>query len=171
MKNINIEETWCKLTLHIISLKVSTYKGFSVSIEYITSYLYEENNFTDDIQFSIFIMKKGLNLYEDIKNVNFSPKIDEILIETKDIGFKDSNNAFERRIKAGGEVWVIHQNDIDPFPSSPHAHNYDSNLKLDLSNGLLYKKKEQVASIPKKKLEIIRKKCEELGITLPALNI
>src|SRR4051812_10834537 len=44
----------------------------------------------------------------------------------------------EVTIKRDGCVWRIHRNDPDPFPSQPHAHNLESGLKLDLSNGELY---------------------------------
>jgi len=40
----------------------------------------------------------------------------------------------EVRLKAVGEIWDIHLNDADPFPSNPHAHNVQTGVKLDLSN-------------------------------------
>jgi hypothetical protein len=39
----------------------------------------------------------------------------------------------EVTIKRDGCIWRIHKNDPDPFPSNPHAHNIESDLKLDLS--------------------------------------
>jgi hypothetical protein len=44
----------------------------------------------------------------------------------------------EVTIKRDGCIWRIHRNDADPFPSNPHAHNVESGLKLDLSTGALY---------------------------------
>jgi hypothetical protein len=44
----------------------------------------------------------------------------------------------EAEIKLKGEIWVIHKNDADPFPSNPHAHNYQQRLKMHLGNGDLY---------------------------------
>ena len=41
-------------------------------------------------------------------------------------------------IKRNGEIWRIHRNDADPHPSNPHAHNVESGLKLDLTDGSLY---------------------------------
>ncbi len=60
------------------------------------------------------------------------------------------------RVKEDGEVWIIHKTDEDPFPSHPHAHNYESQTKLDLSNGELYRKTLRYGQIPKKKLKKIR---------------
>src|SRR5258708_37167361 len=36
----------------------------------------------------------------------------------------------EVKVKVRGEGWCIHKKDLDPFPSSPHAHNYDSGHKM-----------------------------------------
>ncbi len=44
----------------------------------------------------------------------------------------------EVRVRRNGCVWAIHKSDADPFPSNPHAHNMESGLKLDLSNGRLW---------------------------------
>ena len=41
----------------------------------------------------------------------------------------------EITVRMNGEVWRIHQNDADPFPSNPHAHNVESGAKMDLSTG------------------------------------
>lgn len=45
------------------------------------------------------------------------------------------------KVKAAGAVWYIHRYDADPFPSNPHAHNAEQNVKLDLSNGKCYGRK------------------------------
>jgi hypothetical protein len=49
----------------------------------------------------------------------------------------------EAEIKLQGEIWVIHKNDADPFPSNPHAHNYQQRLKMHLGNGDLYMYKQK----------------------------
>jgi hypothetical protein len=36
----------------------------------------------------------------------------------------------EEQIKFKGEKWVVHKNDVDPYPSDPHAHNYEVGLKV-----------------------------------------
>ena len=60
------------------------------------------------------------------------------------------------QIKSRGIIWVIHKYDADPFPSNSHAHQIDNNIKLDLSNGKCYRKREYLFSIGKKELKAIR---------------
>lgn len=76
----------------------------------------------------------------------------------------------EQIVKSKGEIWEIHKNDEDPFPSNPHAHNRENGYKLDLSNGELFKKRKYVKSIQKKKLMLIRDKVNE-ELLLPRLCI
>ena len=73
----------------------------------------------------------------------------------------------EKTIKSKGEVWRIHKNDSDPFPSNPHAINLESGLKLNLSTGDLYLKTTPVGQISKKDLIRIREKAQ--GIQLPPI--
>ena len=75
----------------------------------------------------------------------------------------------EITVRSKGEVWRIHKNDPDPFPSNPHAENYDAGLKLDLSNGRLYRRRGFAGQISKKNLQRIRDKAG--SITLPQLSI
>lgn len=49
----------------------------------------------------------------------------------------------EAEVKLQGEIWIVHKNDADPFPSNPHAHNYRNRLKMHLGNGDLYKGKKR----------------------------
>lgn len=73
------------------------------------------------------------------------------------------------RIKNKG-IWIIHKYDPDPFPSNPHAHLIDSNIKLDLSTGDCYKKSKKVYSLKKKDLMKIRKEAEK-NFNLPELKL
>jgi hypothetical protein len=71
-----------------------------------------------------------------------------------------------------GEIWDIHLNDADPFPSNPHAHNVQTRVKLDLSNGDLYRKKRKLEErVRKKDLETLRSLATEKGVVLPALAV
>lgn len=75
-------------------------------------------------------------------------------------------------IKSKGLVWIIHKYDKDPFPSNPHAHQLDNNIKLDLSNGKCYKIKKCVYTISKKDLIDIREKAKKIfDGELPTLAI
>ena len=57
----------------------------------------------------------------------------------------------EVQVKRDGQIWRIYKNDGDPFPSNPHAHNVESGLKLDLSNGkLFYRRKDTGKKLLKK---------------------
>jgi len=65
---------------------------------------------------------------------------------------------YKVKIKSKGLIWVINKYDPDSFPSNPHAHQLDNNIKLDLSNGKCYKKREYIYTIKKKALLSIRDK-------------
>jgi hypothetical protein len=74
----------------------------------------------------------------------------------------------ERTVKSAGEVWRVHKNDADPFPSNPHAHNLESGLKLHLGTGELFLKRQPAGKIGRRGLLAIRAKLE--GVTLPKLT-
>lgn len=74
----------------------------------------------------------------------------------------------EQTIKVKGEIWVIHKSDADPFPSTPHAHNYASGVSLHLGTGEFFKKRESRGYLDCKKLNIIRDKVKQHA--LPALG-
>jgi len=82
----------------------------------------------------------------------------------------DVERAFlEERVKFKGERWVIHKNDADPFPSSPHAHNYESMLKLHLGNGDLYNRTTKVGAMKKKDFKALR--CSFKKVKMPVLEV
>ena len=89
---------------------------------------------------------------------------DESLIPTEFVSLLRKEN-----VKVSGEIWVIHKNDADPFPSSPHAHNYGQNVKLHLGNGCLYRKRQHVGTMSRNKLLELRTRVR--SIELPALEI
>ena len=60
------------------------------------------------------------------------------------------------RLKSQSPIWIIHKYDAHLFPSSPHAHLLDDNLKLDLSNGNCHKNKAFIYKISTKTLIKIR---------------
>jgi hypothetical protein len=66
------------------------------------------------------------------------------------------------QFKAMGQKWIIHKNDKDPFPSNPHAHHYEQNLKLDLGDGTLYNKRTKVKKIRYKDLLDIRARVKQV---------
>ena len=74
-------------------------------------------------------------------------------------------------IKLQGLVWIIHKYDKDPFPSNPHAHQLENNIKLDLSNGKCYKIRKHIYTISKKNLLEIRSKASKHFEEIPNLTI
>jgi len=74
----------------------------------------------------------------------------------------------EQEVKVNGQIWTIHKNDADPFPSSPHAHNYPENMIVHLGNGKLYRKRKEMGQLKKKKLLLLRGAIK--GIELPPLD-
>jgi len=91
--------------------------------------------------------------------INVDLCIDRILLFQKKV-----------KIKASGFVLHIHRYDQDPFPSDPHAHIIDQNIKIDLSNGNCYRSRSLITTIKKKELLEIRKKVEARKIELPPLK-
>lgn len=75
---------------------------------------------------------------------------------------------FEEKMKHKGEIWLIHKYDADPFPSNPHGHNHESNLKLHLGTGDLYMGKKVVGSLSRKNLEALREKVKH--VVLPPIE-
>jgi len=90
-----------------------------------------------------------------------------------DIGAIEGMEMMERKkqIKINNSIWRIHPNDVDPFPSKPHAHELTECLKCDLTNGACYKKKTFINYIPKKHLLRLREAAEKAGFDLPPLNL
>ncbi|MDI5898006.1 hypothetical protein [Flavobacterium yafengii] len=102
--------------------------------------------------------------YEEAKNVisNFDFKTVLFKITTDEhIIPQDLLMQFKVKIKSKGLIWLIHKNDVDPFPSIPHAHEYNSGIKLDFKNGNCYRKKELIFTIKKKDLLEIRKQASK----------
>ena len=77
----------------------------------------------------------------------------------------------EVTIKKDGKIWRIHKNDPDPFPSKPHAHNVESGLKMDLSNGDLYFMGALQQRVNKKHLLDLRSMIAKYDIILPDLSV
>jgi hypothetical protein len=74
------------------------------------------------------------------------------------------------QIKQNGLIWRIHKYDPDPIPFSPYAHEIKHNIKLDLSNGCFYRKRDLKEKISKKDLIIIRAQFTNKLVELPSLN-
>ena len=87
-------------------------------------------------------------------------KLDKTIEIDEDIFSKIVLYQKKVRVKGNGLIWIIHKNDKDPFPSNPHAHCIDQNLKLDLSNGKYYRNRKLKGRIKKKDFLSLRSKLE-----------
>jgi hypothetical protein len=77
----------------------------------------------------------------------------------------------EVTLKRRGYRWRIHKNDADPFPSNPHAHDLDTNLKLHLGTGALYLGSKPAGGRFNRKYFLeLRRLAAEKGIRLPTLE-
>lgn len=112
-------------------------------------------------------------IIEQLKDYPFEPPLGEPLQTitlTESILPEDWLRLLEEQtLPQGGEIWRIHQNDADPFPSSPHAHNLENGLKLHLGTGYLYKKRKIVSRIRCKDLRKLRAQVTE-AIQLPTFE-
>jgi hypothetical protein len=64
----------------------------------------------------------------------------------------------EREVKVGGYIWCFHKNDVDPWPSLLHGHDYEHGLKLDVLTGAIYDVAtgHKCAALKSKALEKVR---------------
>lgn len=94
--------------------------------------------------------------------------IESVTLNSSIIPDEFSNDLIKAEIKFKGEIWVIHKNDKDTFPSQPHAHNYERQYKLHLGNGKLYRNKKFIRSIRSKDLINLRQTIiKKIEINLP----
>ena len=73
-------------------------------------------------------------------------------------------------VKIKGQRWRIHKTDADPFPSDPHAHNYDQNLKLHLGTGELYRGRKMKYVLSRRIFYELRARFTAIGVVLPPLE-
>lgn len=97
----------------------------------------------------------------------FPEFVGEVEFETSIIPPRVPRSLVEQTVRCRGEVWRIHRNDPDPFPSNPHAHNLRSGCKLHLGTGELFLRRRNVGRVQKKHLLAIRGRLS--GFELPEL--
>lgn len=126
---------------------------------------------------------RGVWHLTDLWDIEISMEEAERIVREVDYSFRDStiefdveslpSNALFRTkvaVKSGGMKWVVHASDPDPFPSDPHAHCYDQNIKLDLISGECYRGRKPIGSLNTKELMAIRKLFEQRGLKMPTLT-
>lgn len=107
----------------------------------------------------ILFMDLSVNMIIEtfLKNIDlYGAPLFEIVLEESVLPDEANHSLIKARVKLNGEVWVVHKNDKDSFPSNPHAHNYDTNTKLHLGTGKLYRGKQVCGQVKRKELIEIR---------------
>ena len=120
--------------------KLST-ADISVTSKDITNALVEvlELNLSTDPVYKDLSEAKIISLLSSFDFFKFIPEIIcEIHLNNPMLPHNINSLLLEQNIKNKGEIWTIHKNDQDPFPSNPHAHNYPMNLVAHLGTGELY---------------------------------
>lgn len=164
---------WYEMTLEVVASRISEERNLKIDSDKVGNAIAELNDYSQNLQVFWHVLDKGLKIYDEIKDYSFGVILGDIELYKDDCIYPRGIPAYlyEKQIKVKGQKWELHKNDDDPFPSNPHAHNYETGLKLDLSDGMLYKKKVVHDSINKKKLLLIRSKFEKAGYTMPTLKI
>jgi len=113
---------------------------------------------------------KVLTILDDFDFQRLFPTLlDVVRFERSIIPDETRRRLTEVTVRANGEVWRIHKNDADPFPSNPHAHNQENGLKLHLGTGELYFNTRKTGQrVTRKDLRAIRTKLSKF--TLPAMT-
>ncbi|HHF3044328.1 hypothetical protein WMQ59_22555 [Vibrio diabolicus] len=123
-----------------------------------------------DIALESWTYEQCKSWYSQSKLALSVPVIEEVVYLDESAIPCDTERAIEEElVKFKGERWVIHKNDADPFPSSPHAHNYEARLKLHMGNGDLYNGTELVGKMNKKSFIKLRNSFKK--VQLPTLEI
>jgi hypothetical protein len=99
-----------------------------------------------------------------------SEKSQEVVVEFAESPIPDGTlmRLDEVTIRGFGRIWRVHQNDSDPFPSKPHAHNLETGLRVHLGTGQLYCGTVDTGkNIGQKHLTFLRSELVRKGIDLP----
>jgi hypothetical protein len=98
--------------------------------------------------------------FDKLKDYRFASEyfelIEEVHLEEDVLPEGTPRLITEETVRSKGQVWRIHANDKDPFPSSSHAHNLESGLKLHLGTGQLFRKTQSAGRVKCKHLKLIR---------------
>jgi len=69
----------------------------------------------------------------------------------------------KKKIKSDNRIWNFHREDVDPFPSKLHAHDYAHGEILDALTGDIYSKatKKIIRKLGKKQLRFIKQELDK----------
>lgn len=164
MDNIEDKLTSYINEMNIAKATISQLKGLELDSMEMQQALCEKLGI-DSMQ-PVELLDKNLvnsHIIELLKDYNFSkPEIlGEIELDESILPEGIPKLLTEQTVKVKGEVWKIHKSDVDPFPSNPHAHNYDSGISLHLGSGEFFRKRESKGFLDCKKLKLVREKIKE----------
>lgn len=102
----------------------------------------------------------------------------EVSIGVSQWQLKNGSFILEEDYRVDGEIWRVHKNDPDPFPSKPHAHCIGGTkrfvgCKLHLGSAQLYKDSMALNRFldPKqfsRLIELIKPKFPDITLPLPS---
>lgn len=109
-----------------------------------------ENSLVSDLKDRLSITRRDGSFYR--KGSGLNPRT---ALKDRDIIIYAFSIRGEATVRRNGKVWQVNKNDLDPFPSDFHAHNYADNETLDLYTGFLYKShtKNKIAMLLEKDYE------------------
>lgn len=175
---MSIEESERKLIAYIEASRharavLSQYRAIKITASDIQSALCESFGFDEEEAVALINENlTGQDIVARLRDFNFEKYHPEILgeVELDDSILPPGTFKLltEQTVKVKGEIWQVHKNDADPFPSIPHAHNYASRVSLHLGTGELFKKRKMVDQLQCKKLLAIREKLDKFE--LPKLD-
>ena len=92
---------------------------------------------------------------------------------TEDRLNEDLSYSFNKKyLKIDGVKWQFYKGDPDPFPSSPHGHNYSKhNEKLDVYTGAIYRNNKYIRKLGKKSLKLVQKQLQDAEFKLKTVEI
>ncbi len=159
-----IEEMLFKVQINELVYEIEDYVGSKLNFQEIAEYL---------ISKGVTEIPEAKTIAEMFRADDFSgigEKIEQRIVFEDTVfpsGFLVKLDKKKYKIK--GEIWDVHLNDVDPFPSSPHAHNYHEKLVMHLGNGKLYRKREHVTTAKRKQFLKLREMINHVG--LPELEV
>ena len=153
--------------LPILEEKMSVRMSFE---EIVMALVTELNLELLDIACKDFGLPEMMAFLEGSEYVKGLPVIEEkIVVEESVIPTTVVRLLLEEQVRLKGEIWIVHKGDADPFPSNPHAHNYESGLKMHLGTGELFRGTELVGKSQKKQFLELRQRFK--SVKLPELSI
>lgn len=169
---MTLEDIWMYHDLEGMISRVNHHRGLDITLGDLLTVLALYETSLQDIRHPAYIYDFDTTP-EYVENLlmTFDFELVRNVIEHETSISRASRFQTKIRVKSRGDIWILHQNDADPFPSKPHAHHFDENLKLDLSDGRLYRVRQFKEAIPKKELLEIRKLFEQRGVEMPTLRV